>query len=174
MKRLFLVLTLALSVLSTNVIAAPIAKLGDLVTAGPGQRIHGIDISKWQHPYDKPIDFTKMYSAGVRFVIIKGSDGHDPQDADAKKYLIADRAAAQAAGLYTGFYHYAYLPDSTDRNQIIVDAKAQAQKVVWRLASIGGYTNQDLPVALDIENNCVRAYRGKQTQCLALGANLVG
>ena len=167
MKRLFLVLTLALSVLSTNVIAAPIAKLGDLVTAGPGQRIHGIDISKWQHPYDKPIDFTKMYSAGVRFVIIKGSDGHDPQDADAKKYLIADRAAAQAAGLYTGFYHYAYLPDSTDRNQIIVDAKAQAQKVVWRLASIGGYTNQDLPVALDIENNCVRAYRGNCTRYMS-------
>jgi lysozyme len=167
MKRIFLILTLALSIVSTNVVAAPLQKLGDLVATGPGQRIHGIDISNWQHPYDKPIDFTKMYAAGVRFVMIKGSDGHDPQDADAKKYLIADRTAAQAAGLYTGFYHYAYLPDTTNKNQIIVDAKAQAQKVVWRLASIGGYTNQDLPIALDLENNCVRAYRGVCTRYMS-------
>ena len=35
-------------------------------------------------------------------------------------------------------------------------SKAQAQKVVWRLASVGGYTDKDLPIALDLENNCVR------------------
>ena len=28
---------------------------------GPGGRIHGVDISRWQHPYGKLIDFTKMY-----------------------------------------------------------------------------------------------------------------
>jgi hypothetical protein len=101
-----------------------------------------------------------MAESGVRFVFIKGSDGHDPADSQAKKYLLLDRPAAQAAGLYTGFYHYAYLPDTTNTKQIVTDAKAQAQKVIWRLASIGGYTNQDLPVALDIENNCVRSISG--------------
>ena len=130
------------------------------MTAGPGNRIHGVDISRWQHPYDKPINFTKMASAGVRFVIIKGSDSQALADAMAKKYLIADRLAAQAAGLYTGFYYFAYLPDTTKKAEIIADAKAQAQKIIWRLGEIGGYTEQDLPVALDLETNCVRMISG--------------
>jgi hypothetical protein len=56
-------------------------------------------------------------------------------------------------------YHYAYLPNSTDPDYIIRDAKAQAQKVIWRLASLGGYNERDLPVALDLENNCVKKNR---------------
>lgn len=157
MKRLFLLITLCLSLVSNNVIAAgPL----QLVTAGPGNRIHGVDISKWQHPHDKPINFEKMANAGVRFVIIKGSDSQAPADALAKKYLIADRAAAQAAGLYTGFYYFSYLPDTTKKAEIIADAKAQAQKTIWRLGEIGGYTEQDLPVALDLETNCVRLISG--------------
>ena len=127
-----------------------------LPTTGPGNRIHGIDISRWQHPGGKPINFTKMYRSGVRFIWIKGADSHDPADATAFKYLKIDRPAAQTAGLYTGVYYYAYLPDSTDKNFVIADAKAQAQKAIWRLSSIGGYTTRDLPIALDIENNCVR------------------
>ena len=157
MKRLFLLITLCLSLVSSNVIAAgPL----QLVTAGPGNRIHGVDISKWQHPYDKPINFAKMAKAGVRFVMIKGSDSQAPADAIAKKYLIADRAAAQVAGLYTGFYYFSYLPDTTKKAAIIADAKAQAQKTIWRLGEIGGYTEQDLPVALDLETNCVRIISG--------------
>jgi GH25 family lysozyme M1 (1,4-beta-N-acetylmuramidase) len=157
LKRLFLLITLCLSLVSNNVIAAgPL----QLVTAGPGNRIHGVDISKWQHPYDKPINFEKMAKAGVRFVIIKGSDSQAPADALAKKYLIADRTAAQAAGLYTGFYYFSYLPDTTKKAEIIADAKAQAQKTIWRLGEIGGYTEQDLPVALDLETNCVRIISG--------------
>ena len=127
-----------------------------LATSGPGNRIHGLDISKWQHPYGKPINFTKMAKAGISFVMIKGGDGHDPEDATAFKYLKEDSAAAQAAGIYTGFYYYAYLPDSTNKKFIIADAQAQATKAVWRLASLGGYGEKDLPIALDIENNCVR------------------
>jgi hypothetical protein len=41
---------------------------------GPGGRIHGTDVSRWQHPNDKPIDFVKKYEAGMRFVFIKASD----------------------------------------------------------------------------------------------------
>jgi GH25 family lysozyme M1 (1,4-beta-N-acetylmuramidase) len=104
-----------------------------LVTSGPGSRIHGVDISKWQHPYGKPINFIKMAKTGVRFVMIKGSDSQPTADAEAKKYLIADRKAAQEAGMYTGFYYFAYLPDSTKKAEIIADAKAQAQKTFWRL-----------------------------------------
>lgn len=123
---------------------------------GPGGRIHGADVSRWQHPNDKPIDFSVAYASGLRFVMIKASDTRDEADALALKYLIMDHAAAQAAGLYTGFYHYAILPDVTDPDAIIRDATAQAQKVLWRLAAIGGYTERDLSYALDLENKCVR------------------
>ena len=64
---------------------------------GPGGRIHGSDVSRWQHPNDAPIDFVKKYSAGMRFVMIKASDTRDEADALALKYVIMDRAAAQAA-----------------------------------------------------------------------------
>jgi len=123
---------------------------------GPGGRIHGADISRWQHPNDAPIDFMKMYQAGVRFVMIKASDTRDDADALSLKYLIMDRSAAQAAGIYTGFYHYAILPDVSSDDQVITDAQTQAQKALWRLGALGGYNERDLTYALDLENNCVR------------------
>jgi len=132
--------------------------------SGPGGRIHGADISRWQHPNDKAIDFVKMYDAGLRFVMIKASDTRDDADALTLKYLVMDHSAAQAAGIYTGFYHYAILPNVSDDAGIIRDATAQAQKVLWRLASIGGYTQRDLPYALDLENACVQASSGACTK----------
>jgi lysozyme len=139
---------------------------------GPGGRIHGSDISRWQHPNDKPIDFKKKFDAGMRFVLIKGSDSTEKADLETMRWLVGDRNAAQAAGLYTGMYHFAYMPDSTDLAYIQRDAKAQAQKVIWRLASLGGYNEMDLPVALDLENNCVR--KNKAGNCTKyLGRTLV-
>ena len=123
---------------------------------GPGGRIHGADISRWQHPNDAQIDFAKMYAAGIRFVFIKASDTRDSADQLSIKYAAMDHNAAQAAGIYTGFYHYAVLPDVSDPDEIRKDALAQVQKVVWRLASLGGYGERDLPYALDLENKCVR------------------
>ena len=153
MKKLFLVISLALTLVANNATAfSP----KEIIAAGPGDHIHGMDLSYWQHPSGSTIDFKKMYAAGIRFVMIKGADAHDAADAQAYKYLKIDRPAAQAARLYTGFYYYAYLPDSTDATYIVKDATAQAQKVIWRLAAIGGYNYRDLPVSLDLENNCVR------------------
>ena len=123
---------------------------------GPGGRIHGVDISRWQHPNDARIDFAKMYAAGIRFAMIKASDTRDDADALSLKYLLIDRPAAQAAGIYTGFYHYAILPNTSDPAAIIRDATAQAQKVIWRVSAIGGLTARDLPYALDLENKCVK------------------
>ena len=148
--------------------AAQISETDPIVAVealGPGGRIHGVDISRWQHPYGKLIDFTKMYSAGIRFAMIKASDTRDEADALSLRYLLIDRPAAQAAGIYTGFYHYAVLPNSSDRAAIIRDATAQAQKVIWRVSAIGGLTARDLPYALDLENNCVRV--GSNGGCAA-------
>ncbi len=133
-----------------------------LVAAGPGERIHGADISRWQHPNEKAINFVKMHAAGLRFVMIKASDTRQDADRLSLKYVAADRKAAQEAGIYTGFYHYALLPDVTTSSAIIKDATVQAQKVIWRLVSLGGYNEMDLPYALDLENNCVR-YRSNKS-----------
>jgi GH25 family lysozyme M1 (1,4-beta-N-acetylmuramidase) len=132
------------------------ATLAVIDQMGPGGRIHGADISRWQHPNDAPIDFVKMHDAGLRFVMIKASDTRDDADALSLKYLIMDRSAAQAAGIFTGFYHYAVLPDVSTNEQVITDAQTQAQKALWRLGALGGYNEHDLPYALDLENNCVR------------------
>lgn len=153
---------------SRNLTIDPVPQLSTpdqlIALTGPGGRIHGTDVSRWQHPGDKPIDFVKMYKAGIRFVMIKASDTRDDADALALKYLLMDRNAAQAAGIYTGYYHYAILPNTTNRNSVILDAQAQAQKAIWRLSSLGGYTEKDLPYALDLENNCVAASNGRCTK----------
>jgi GH25 family lysozyme M1 (1,4-beta-N-acetylmuramidase) len=161
MKRLILALSLALTLVATG---ASAFSPKEIIATGPGDHIHGMDISYWQHPAGGTIDFKKMYSAGIRFVMIKGADAHDAADAQALKYLKIDRPAAQSARLYTGFYYYAYLPDSVDPSFIVTDATAQAQKVIWRLSSIGGYNSRDLPVSLDLENNCVRTSNGRCTK----------
>lgn len=135
-----------------------------ITLGGPGGRIHGVDISRWQHPGDKLIDYAKMYNAGVRFVMIKASDGKDKSDIDARKWLSIDMDGAQAAGIYTGFYHYAYLPNSTDEATVITEAQTQAQKAIWRLASVGGYNDRSLPYALDLENNCIQYSGSKCTK----------
>ena len=129
-----------------------------------GGRIQGSDISRWQHPNDKLIDFKMMFESGMRFVLIKASDAQEAADIETMKWLVGDRNAAQAAGLYTGMYHFAYLPNSEDSDYVIRDAKAQAQKVIWRLASLGGYNERDLPLALDLENNCVK--KNKSGVCI--------
>lgn len=157
MKRFFTVL---ICLILTTFSLSPIAAL-DLTPIGPGGRIHGADISRWQHPDDKPINFEKMHDAGVSFVIIKASDTRDDADQLAVKYLKGDRSGAQAAGIYTGFYHYALLPNVSAPSAIARDARVQAQKVVWRIASLGGYNEMDLPIALDLENNCVQVSRNK-------------
>ena len=103
MKRTIIVLGLALAMVSNLASAStPLAKIDAL---GPGSRIHGMDISYYQHPGNSTIDFNKMYSAGIRFVIIKGGDTIDAYDAQAVKYMIPDRKAAQAASIYTSFYY---------------------------------------------------------------------
>lgn len=145
---------LAFPMISAPATAAPQESV--LTMAGPGNRIHGADISRWQHPGDKPINFVKMHAAGLRFVMIKASDSREEADRLAVKYVATDRTGAQAAGIYTGFYHYAVLPDVTTNSAIMRDARVQAQKALWRLGSMGGYNEMDLPYALDLENNCVR------------------
>jgi len=149
------VLALALSLALTAFTIVPVAA-DDLSLIGPGDRLHGADVSRWQHPNDKPINFKKMHSAGLSFVMIKASDTRYDADRLALKYVKMDRNAAQDAGIYTGFYHYAILPNVSTPAAIAKDARAQVQKVIWRLSDLGGYNDKDLPYALDLETRCIQ------------------
>jgi GH25 family lysozyme M1 (1,4-beta-N-acetylmuramidase) len=122
--------------------------------AGPGNLVHGVDLSIWQHKAGA-INFKKMYQSGVRFLIVKGSDSIPTYDSSAYAYMRADRTAAHLNGSLTSFYHYATLPNSTDIATLTVDAMKQAQHVSDRISQLGGYSPLDLPVALDLESNCV-------------------
>lgn len=141
---------------------------------GPGSpsRIWGIDISRWQHMSDtngdgvadllddgKPINFEKAYRKGLRFVFIKASDGTVKSDGSmladqyAKKFASIDKPAAQAAGLFTGLYHFPGMIHSDNKAKLIADAREEAIQATIRLAELGGYNEFDLPYVLDVERD---------------------
>lgn len=114
---------------------------------GFSEEIRGIDISVWQHPNGKPIDFARLKSDfNISFVIIKSSDGGMRGNENAKKWFPIDSAAARAQGLIVGGYHYA-LPGNMDP-KTITDAKLQAKRAA---AQADGAAIGDLPLTLDIE-----------------------
>ena len=77
----------SIAFLSLSIQSMTPAQATDLNLFGPGGRIHGADISRWQHPNDKAIDFQKMHAAGIAFVMIKASDTRDDADLLSVKYL---------------------------------------------------------------------------------------
>ena len=122
----------------------------NIVTAGPGSRILGVDLSRWQS-IGEALDFNKMAASGVAFAFIKGSDGLASEDALAIPHVTAWAPAAKAAGILVGYYHFARIPVTVDPNVIVADAQAQAAQAAARLAELGGYDERTLPYVLDVE-----------------------
>lgn len=127
-----------------------VAKVTPAVPVVTGNRILGLDLSRWQSG-SRPIDFNRMAAAGVSFAFIKGSDGMASEDALAVPHVTSWAPSAKAAGILVGYYHRARLPTTTDSNAIIADAQAQAAQAAARLASLGGYDGRTLPYVLDME-----------------------
>ncbi len=130
----------------------------EIVAAGPGNRILGVDISRWQHSSGHLINFAKMATAGTAFVIMKASDGSSGEDALARSYVLADAQGVLDAGMIRGYYHMAKLPTPVvgatpeQTSKAITDsAIAQAHTAADRLAELGGYDGRTLPYVLDIE-----------------------
>ena len=83
MKRAILAIAVALALVGN--VASAVTTPAKIDALGPGTRIHGMDISYYQHPGNAAINFKKMYAAGIRFVIIKGGDTIDAYDASGPK-----------------------------------------------------------------------------------------
>lgn len=98
----------------------------------------GIDVSKWQGD----IDFSKLKSAGVEFVIIRigSSTGINGENFIDSKF-IQNIKNANSVGIPVGVYFYSYA-NSVDR--AISDAK-------WIIKNIKDY-KVELPIAFDWEN----------------------
>ena len=122
----------------------------NIVALGPGARILGVDLSRWQSSA-QPIDFNRMAAAGVAFAFIKGSDGLATEDALAVPLAAAWAPAAKAAGILVGYYHFARIPVTVDPAVITLDAQTQAAQAAARLAELGGYDERTMPYVLDIE-----------------------
>lgn len=131
--------------------ATQISAINPITSIGPGNRILGMDISRWQHIPGQEIDFDTMAKAGIAFVIIKGSDGNAAEDALAQKYVFSDSAAAKRAGLIVGYYHVVKIPTGNVASTYVSSATAQATLASKRLKSLGGYDGRTLPLTLDME-----------------------
>lgn len=125
---------------------------------GPGARILGADISRWQHPGNAPINFVQMYNSGVRFIFVKASDGLPTNLRDAHPVAVRwsneDVPAARAAGLLVGIYHFAWVPNITD-DALNAEAVRQAELAIERLNALGGYRPGMMPLVLDMESSGV-------------------
>jgi GH25 family lysozyme M1 (1,4-beta-N-acetylmuramidase) len=135
-------LALSCAVLLASLAAAPAvsASAGSssaaATRADPGATsgyLEGVDVSHWQGT----ISWSKVAAAGKQFAMIKASESTDYVD----PLYAANRAAAQAVGLWTGAYHFARPSAGTS------DAIAEAD----HFASVVHLGGGDLIPALDIE-----------------------
>jgi GH25 family lysozyme M1 (1,4-beta-N-acetylmuramidase) len=95
--------------------------------------VEGIDVSHWQGT----INWTKVAAAGKKFAIIKATESTNYID----PMYATNHAAAKAAGLWTGAYHFAQ--PSTTTNDAVLEADYFAAHI-----NLGA---GDLIPALDLE-----------------------
>lgn len=106
--------------------------------------VKGIDVSKYQGN----IDWNKVKSDGVEFVVIRAGYGREISQKD--PYFEQNYEGAKAAGLRVGTYWYSYAESAEDAK---TEAKAFLEAVKEKTF--------DLPVYYDVEEND-QAQKGKE------------
>jgi GH25 family lysozyme M1 (1,4-beta-N-acetylmuramidase) len=101
----------------------------------PERIVDGIDVSHWQGT----INWTQVAGSGVRFAIMKATEGQTFNDPNYGTY----RANANAAGVYIGAYHFAR-PDSTTN-----DATIEAD----HFSGVAAPRSGDIVPVLDLEDS---------------------
>ena len=104
-----------------------------VVVPAPNTNLHlpGIDVSSYQ----KGMSWSAVAKDGVKFAIIKATDGLSKDSSHATFYT-----QAKAAGLVVGSYHFFRFND---------DPTAQAENILSVLG--GNVASGDLPICLDVE-----------------------
>jgi len=112
----------------------------NIVSAHPALTI-GIDISDYQ----RTPDFENVADSGVRFVIIKATEGRTHTQ---KRYL-KNAEAAKQAGLYVSYYHLGRLVHRGEET----NAMGGAENFLRALAKL---PPADFPVSLDLETRMIQ------------------
>lgn len=112
----------------------------------------GLDVST----FNGNVDYAKLKSKGIDFVMIRSSFGwYDQNDAaKGKEYnfqydaqLYNNIKGASDYGIPFGIYHYSYARNTTE-------ATLEAEYTINALKSTGAYaSNMSLPIAYDVEDN---------------------
>ncbi|MEU6377037.1 glycoside hydrolase family 25 protein [Streptomyces sp. NPDC046909] len=143
LARLALSTTVTALALTTTAAAVP----GPAAAPGPGgYAVHGVDISGYQHPDDKPIDWAALSRGGQKFVSVKATEG----SRTVSPWFVRDLAGARGVKLIHTAYHY------FEHDQ---DGKVQADHFLKtvRAQKLDGTHPYELPLELDVE----RQRRGK-------------
>ena len=83
---------------------------------GFGDVVRGIDISMWQHPNGKPINFAKLKKdQKLKFVIIKASDGGTRGNENAKKWFASKAVILLSSHAERRNVSHSPLPDCVSR-----------------------------------------------------------
>ena len=126
----------------------------------------GPDVSRWQHPNGKAIDWAAVRAGGSSFVIIKATEGGTYTN----PYFADDAAGARANGLAVGAYHYARpaLPISTAADQArrfaatVGDVRRPATIApVLDLETSGGLTSAQLITWAQVFTETLRQASGR-------------
>lgn len=98
----------------------------------------GPDVSSWQHPRGRLIDWFAVRAAGHRFAMVKATEGLDYIN----PYFVPDSLLIRAAGLARATYHYA-------RPQL----PPEPQAALYATVVLGQNGPLDLPPVLDLEHS---------------------
>ena len=100
--------------------------------------LEGVDVSKYQHDTNQPIDWGAVKRSGQQFAFIKATGGSNRVD----PWFAREWAAAGRAGMVRGAYHY---------GDPSADPEAQAALVVRTVGSTR--EANDLGIVLDLEDD---------------------
>ncbi len=122
-----------------TVVAVPIL-LAAAPSSAAAKAPKGPDVSSYQHPNGKSINWKKVGKSGQKFAIVKATEG----TTYVNPYFQKDYAAAGAAGLVRGSYHFA-----RPAKPIVSTAQDQAKAFAKEVGTVT--STKTLPPALDLE-----------------------
>lgn len=137
-KRVSVALAAAAVIGSAGSLLAAPALTG--TAAAAGSSILGPDVSSFQHPGGASINWTKVQKSGVKFAIVKATEGTYYTN----PYFASDYAGAAQSGLVHGAYHFA-----RPATPVASSARSQARDFAAAIGAVN--TANTLPPALDLE-----------------------
>ena len=131
------------SVLGITLLGGVALAVGAQATPSSSYSVHGVDISKYQHPGGAAINWAQVKAAGEKFVIVGATQG--TSSTPANPYFNADYAAVKANGLIRGAYHFATPTAAAG------EAAAEAKAFMTAIGGTKTHEAGDMAPILDLE-----------------------